>query len=169
MWFSGLCIWEFSSISGCGCFVLVQHFSAGTLFLLPHSPSPPRSPLSLPFSLPPPKFRGRFQFLACESAPMLNITGDIRLMKLISIPQKMMECVFLETISKHRRTRRLLREGWFCKGELMFSTLITFYSKMPRMLYVRRAEDFIIFRKIFTSVSHNLLIEEVIRYKVDNA
>lgn len=51
----------------------------------------------------------------------------------------------------------------------MFSTLITFYSKMPRMLYVRRAEDFIIFRKIFTSVSHNLLIEEVIRYKVDNA
>lgn len=47
MWFSGLCMLEFSSISGCGCFVLVQHSSAGTLFLLSHSRSPPSSPLPL--------------------------------------------------------------------------------------------------------------------------
>ncbi|GAB0177176.1 mitochondrial enolase superfamily member 1 [Grus japonensis] len=87
------------------------------------------------------------------------------------IPVKVMEQLILEIISKHIKEKKVIRncQHRFTKGKSCLSNLITFCDDMTSLVDEGRSVDvvYLDFSKAFDTISHNILIDQLIKYGLD--
>ncbi|KAK4810544.1 hypothetical protein QYF61_004507 [Mycteria americana] len=90
------------------------------------------------------------------------------LARLTSIPGKVMEQLMLETISRHRKDKVVIRSSQhgFTKGKSCLTNLINFCDEMTGLVDEGRAVDiaYLDFRKAFNTISHKILMEKLLMY-----
>ncbi|KAK4826426.1 hypothetical protein QYF61_008959 [Mycteria americana] len=92
---------------------------------------------------------------------------NYRLVSLTLIPGKVMEQLFLETISRHIKDKKIIRSSQhgFAKGKSCLTNLIIFYNEMSGLVDEGRAVDIVYLG--FDTVSHKILIDELLMYGLD--
>ena len=97
--------------------------------------------------------------------------GNYRPVSLTSVPGKVMERILLESISKHMKDKMVIgsSQHGFMKGESCLINLIAFYNEVPSLVDKGRAVDVVHlnFSKAFGAVSHNILVDELTKYRLD--
>ncbi|PKU44155.1 rna-directed dna polymerase from mobile element jockey- hypothetical protein [Limosa lapponica baueri] len=98
--------------------------------------------------------------------------GNYRPVNFISIPGKVMEPLILETFSRHKEDKKVIRgsqHGFMKVKTCLTSLLITFYDEMTGLVDEGRATDVVYpdFRMDFDTVSHKILMEKLMKYGLD--
>ncbi|PKU46275.1 rna-directed dna polymerase from mobile element jockey-like [Limosa lapponica baueri] len=97
--------------------------------------------------------------------------GNYRPISLTSVPEKIVERLVLDVISKHIEDKEVIGSGQhgFTKGKSCSTNLIDFYDVITRWLDEGRAADIIYldFSKAFDTVSHNILIRKLRKCGLD--
>lgn len=97
--------------------------------------------------------------------------GSCRLVSCMSVPVNLMEQLFLETISRHMKDKKVIRSSWhgFMKGKSYFTNIIAFYREVGILVDEGRAVIVIYlnFNKALDTVSYNNYIDKLAKYKSD--
>ena len=92
-------------------------------------------------------------------------------MSLTSVPEKVMEQLILNAISKQVEENKVIMSNQhrFTKGKSWLTKLITFYDVMTGWIDEGRAMDIVYldFGKAFYIVSHNILISYLRKWGID--
>lgn len=80
-----------------------------------------------------------------------------------------MEQIILEIISKHVKKKEVIGIVRYMKGKRCLNNLITFYDVTTLLVSEGRAVDIVYLdiSKAFNAVSHNILAEKLLKYRVD--
>ncbi|PKU37976.1 rna-directed dna polymerase from mobile element jockey- hypothetical protein [Limosa lapponica baueri] len=97
--------------------------------------------------------------------------GNYRPVNLTSIPEKVMEQVFLDVISKHVEAKKVIGSGQhgFTKGKSCLANLIVCHDGITGWVDEERAVDVVCldFSKTFDTVSHNILMGKLRKCGLD--
>ncbi|KAK4810188.1 hypothetical protein QYF61_010961 [Mycteria americana] len=97
--------------------------------------------------------------------------GNYKPVSLISVPGKLAEQSLLEANSKHMKDKKIIRSSQhrFTKGKSCLIILIAFYDEMTGSMDEGRGVDIVYldFTDAFNTVCHNILMEKVMRHRLD--
>jgi len=86
------------------------------------------------------------------------------------MPGKVIEPTVLEIIFKHTENRRVVGSGQhrFMNAKSVLTNLIAFCDELSGMMHEVRAVAivYLLFNKAFNTVSHNILIDKLMKYRL---
>ncbi|KAK4816118.1 LOW QUALITY PROTEIN: hypothetical protein QYF61_011354 [Mycteria americana] len=96
--------------------------------------------------------------------------GNYRLVSLTYIHGKLMEELILETICRHIKDENIIRSSQhgFTEGKSCLTNLINFYDEVTGLMMGKQLDIvYLDFSKAFDTVSHKILIDELLIYGLD--
>ncbi|KAK4832744.1 hypothetical protein QYF61_025273 [Mycteria americana] len=97
--------------------------------------------------------------------------GNYSPVSVTSIPEKVMEKEIMETISRHMKNKKVVgcSQHGFIKGKSGLTNLTAFHSEMTGLMNERRVVDIFCldFSKVFDTVSRNIPIDKLTKYRLD--